>query len=196
MLKSMYRTFEFKGSAMHCTLFEISMVFTQIIFLESAINQLPKNYSKYFLQETLSISAKEEILSIANKVIPGFWTNGFIKNPIQNIVYWNEIGENIMPDLWAEGKSFSINKYILFLKPNIACKRFITYLPKDMYRGPVPFLVFNIIIIGLKLDHFLAFLCIYLILNFRSTRWTHWRTSFQNGILRCRTNDRTNWETT
>ena len=130
MLKSMYRTFEFKGSAMHCTLFEISMVFTQIIFLESAINQLPKNYSKYFLQETLSISAKEEILSIANEVIPGFWTNGFIKNPIQNIVYWNEIGENIMPDLWAEGIFFSISIYS-FLKAK-HCKRIITYLPKDI----------------------------------------------------------------
>ena len=78
----------------------------------------------------MSISAKEEILSIANKVIPGFWTNGFIKNPIQNIVYWNEIGENIMPDLWAEGIFFSISIYS-FLKAK-HCKRIITYLTKDI----------------------------------------------------------------
>ena len=78
----------------------------------------------------MSISAKEEILSIANKVIPGVWTTGFIKNPIQNIVYWNEIGENIMPDLWAEGIFFSISIYS-FLKAK-HCKRIITYLTKDI----------------------------------------------------------------
>jgi len=65
---------------------------------------MQRNLKSISVKETLSISAKEEILSIANKVIPGFWTNGFIKNPIQNIVYWNEIGENIIPDLWAEGQ--------------------------------------------------------------------------------------------
>ena len=65
---------------------------------------IQRNLKSVSVRGGLNIAAKEDVFAIANLVSPGFWTNGFIKNPLQNTVYWNEFGESIIPGLWAEGQ--------------------------------------------------------------------------------------------
>ena len=36
---------------------------------------------------------------------PGFWTNGFVKDPSKNMVFWNDMKDDIISELWAEAKN-------------------------------------------------------------------------------------------
>lgn len=62
-----------------------------------------RNMKPVSVSSELSQSDKESLYDLVHKIGP-FWTDGFIRDPRENTIYWNDFGEPIEPSMWGLGQ--------------------------------------------------------------------------------------------
>ena len=69
---------------------------------------MQRNLKSISVKSHMKTATKKDIFSIANLIKPGFWTNGFVKDHSKNMVFWNDMKDDIISELWAEVRNYYI----------------------------------------------------------------------------------------